>query len=705
MKLVLKGLKDLTWQTAPKPSPESGFIVLRVHYCAVCRTDAKMWNEGHRDLVFPRVPGHELIAADESGNRFVVWPGTTCGRCRYCRSGRENLCEEMKIMGFHHDGGFSDYLLAPRENLIPVPPELPSHIACFCEPVGCVLNALEKLSLKARDRMIIFGGGTLGVLIAIIAKDKGYRPTVIEKNAEKIEKLMDIFTHLDIPCVKETTESEFDASLTACPDPIAFSLGVAKLGKGGRFSFFSGLTKNEHIETNLLNLIHYKENQVHGAYGLTRAHMRDALPYLARHADLLGKLIEGIFPPSEAANIMPKVLGGDALKFILAFTPDEAAHAIGRNDLNSKKIPAGPIPPAPRSRRDLPGHIRARIPGIEPVSHHLRPAAQHKIDNKTKPLGALGTLESLAVQMSLIQGDLNPDIHRKLLLVFAGDHGITEEGVSAYPAEVTRQMVVNFLDGGAAINVLCRHNDIDLRIVDMGVNADFEDNPKLIKKKVRKSTRNFVLEPAMTAAEAHQAIRNGMDVFLKENARKKIDILGLGEMGIGNTTSATSIVCTVTGMPPTRATGRGTGVDDKGLEHKTAIIERALGHHRLDATNGIEILQKIGGFEIAGMVGAALAAASTRSAIVLDGVISTAAGLIAYLIEPAVGDYFIAGHKSVEISHQAALDHMGLLPLMDFNMRLGEGTGAAMAIEIVAAACRVMREMASFDEAGVSQKK
>ncbi|MBW2370513.1 MAG: nicotinate-nucleotide--dimethylbenzimidazole phosphoribosyltransferase [Deltaproteobacteria bacterium] len=344
------------------------------------------------------------------------------------------------------------------------------------------------------------------------------------------------------------------------------------------------------------------------------------------------------------------------------------------------------------------------IQAIKPVDQALRPSAQHKIDNKTKPLGALGKMEELAVQMSLIQKTLNPDIRRKVLLVFAGDHGITEEGVSAYPSEVTQQMVTNFLNGGAAINVLCRHHDIDIRIADMGVKADFEDHLLLFQKKVRKGTRNFALEPAMTKTELHDAVLNGMDVFFSESEKAKIDIIGLGEMGIGNTTSASAIISTVTGITPAQTTGRGTGVDDQGLQHKINVIEKALKFHQLDAKDGFEILQKIGGFEIAGMVGAALAAASTQTAIVLDGVISTAAGLVAYLIEPAIGAYFISGHKSFEVAHKAALDHMNLSPLMDFNMRLGEGTGAALAIEIVAAACRVMREMASFDEAGVSKK-
>ncbi len=345
------------------------------------------------------------------------------------------------------------------------------------------------------------------------------------------------------------------------------------------------------------------------------------------------------------------------------------------------------------------------LQAIEPVSDRLRPEAVYKIDNKTKPLGALGKLEELAVQASLVQEDLNPRLDRKALFVFAGDHGITEEGVSAYPSEVTGQMVENFLRGGAAINVLCRHHGIDLYIVDMGVNADFKNHPNLFQKKIRKGTRNFALEEAMTSREAEEAVTAGMDVFLEENAKKRIDILGLGEMGIGNTTSASAIISAVTGISPKDATGRGTGLDDKGMERKVQIINNALNYHKPDPRNGMDILRKIGGYEIAGIAGAVLAAASQGVIVVLDGVISTAAGLIAHLLNPDIKGYLVSGHRSVESGQHAALAHMGMDPVIDFQMRLGEGTGAAMTMNIVDAACRIMREMASFDDAGVSNKE
>ena len=352
----------------------------------------------------------------------------------------------------------------------------------------------------------------------------------------------------------------------------------------------------------------------------------------------------------------------------------------------------------------LPDSLRSLIGAITPPQEDLRPGAQRKIDNKTKPLGALGKLEDLAVQLSLIQNSLNPAITTKALFVFAGDHGIAAEGVSAFPAEVTGQMVQNFLAGGAAINVICRHHDIAINVVDMGVNADFEDHPILLQKKVRKGTRNFAVENAMSPEEAAQALENGAAVFNAAHNRRPIDIVGLGEMGIANTTSATAIICAVTGVSPFEATGRGTGVDDMGLEHKTKVIQKALDLHKPDPADGFDILQRLGGFEVAGIAGAALAAASQGTAVVLDGVISTAAGLIAYLINPDIQGYLIAGHRSVEVSQKAALEHMQLKPVIDFGMRLGEGTGAAMTIDVVDAACRIMREMASFDEAEVSQQ-
>lgn len=340
---------------------------------------------------------------------------------------------------------------------------------------------------------------------------------------------------------------------------------------------------------------------------------------------------------------------------------------------------------------------------ITPLSEGTLGPAQTKIDGKTKPLGALGRLEELAVQMSRIQCDLSPTIRRKTVFVFAGDHGITEEGVSAYPSEVTAQMVNNFLNGGAAINVLCRHYQIELKVVDMGVNQPFVPHPNLIDKKVARGTRNFSREPAMSHSQMIQGIENGISTFLNAHEHGPIQIVGMGEMGIGNTTSASAIISAITGISAAETAGRGTGIDDQGLKNKTEVIARALEFHQLSPRDGFGVLQKVGGFEIAGITGAVLAAASKKCAVVLDGVISTAAGLLAYVINPQVKDYLIAGHRSQEIAHRAALAHMGLEPIVDFQMRLGEGTGAAIAIDVVESACKIMCQMASFEEAKVSQ--
>lgn len=352
-----------------------------------------------------------------------------------------------------------------------------------------------------------------------------------------------------------------------------------------------------------------------------------------------------------------------------------------------------------------PVEIGEVIGNIRGSKVELMPAAQHKIDLKTKPLGALGTIEDLAVRMALIKGDLNPSADKKALLVFAGDHGVAEEGVSAFPAEVTPQMVQNFLNGGAAINILCKHHDIDISVIDMGVNYDFGSINGLIDMKVRKGTRNFAHEEAMTSEEVVIALENGMTVLLEKYIEKPFEIIGLGEMGIANTTSASAIISVVTGIKATDAVGRGTGIDDKVFKHKTAVIERALNLHKPIADDGFDILRKIGGYEIAGIAGAVLAAASKQVPVVLDGVISTAAGLIAYLLNPKVGDYLFAGHKSVEIGQKKALEFMDLKPIVDLGMRLGEGTGAAIAMNIIDSACRIMRDMASFEDAGVTNKE
>lgn len=698
MKLILTGLGKLEIRPDDQKTDtiETQFIKTDVLCCAICRTDAKMWEQGHRDLIFPRVLGHEMVVKDQKCQQYIVWPGKSCGVCKFCKTNRENLCEDMKITGFHMDGGFASQAILPKKSLIPLPDGLDIHVACFAEPVGCVINAFEKLSFTKTDRILIYGSGTMGLITALYAQYLGLIPLVIEKDETKIKHVAPFLAATDIICTKETHESEFDLVINTCADYIAFSQAIAKVGKGGQISFFSGISKNEQIETNLLNLIHYKEAIVSGVYGMTRDHMRKAIPFMQTHETELKLLIEEIAVPQKAPELMATVLSGKHLKYILDF---DLAGDMQQVDVRQKSRTPGII----LKDIDPQSLCRKIIEDIIPLSDSLLAAATAKIDEKTKPLGALGRMEDLAVQMSLIQNDLNPEIRQKNLFVFAGDHGITEEGVSAYPSEVTPQMVDNFLNGGAAINVLCRHHNIDMKVVDMGVNYDFIPHPDLIMKKVAKGTKNFAIEDAMTKQQMILGLENGMTTFLDSYDRHPIDIVGLGEMGIGNTTSASAIICVITGILPAQATGRGTGVDDKGLVHKTEVIEKVLNFHTIDPGNGFEILQKIGGFEIAGIAGAVLAAASKKTAIVLDGVISTAAGLVAYVINPAIRKYLISGHKSVEKAQEAALSHMGLTPMIDLNMRLGEGTGAALAIDMADAACKIMTQMASFDEAKVAK--
>ncbi len=707
LQLKLTGLKQLELldQAALQVPPDQSQALVDVLACAICRTDAKMWEQGQRDLIFPRVLGHEMIVRDKAGERFIVWPGSSCGICSYCLSGKENLCDDMQILGFHHDGGFAHQALVPASSLIPVPGQLDNHVACFAEPVGCVINAFDKLPLADGKKLLILGGGTLGLIAALYARHLGLEPLILEKDEAKIRKIKPILVEENLVCYKETHQSLFELVINTCPDYIAFCQAITKVDKGGHISFFSGISKNETLETNLVNLIHYKEATVSGAYGMKQSDMERAIPFLVSHAASLARLIEEVVSPERAPALMPEVLSGKRLKYILDFTGVNSA---------VKEVRRGeqPVEPGAEHKDLTPWQVnlsegrlcRQVVESICPLDNHLQAEAEAKIDDKAKPLGSLGQLEGLAVTLSRIQGTLNPRVERRGMLVFAADHGVVEEGVSAYPAEVTGQMVDNYLNGGAAINVICRRYDIDMRIVDMGVKKDFSPHPDLIQAKVAAGTRNMALQTAMTHEQAIQALENGMQAFFSLNeAKAPLQILGLGEMGIGNTTSASAIISVVTGITPAQATGRGTGVDDEGLKHKTEVIEKILAFHQLDSSNGLKILTAIGGFELAGIAGAALAAASQGCAVVLDGVISTAAGLIAYLLNPAIKDYLIAGHKSVEAAQSAALEYMGLVPVVDLGMRLGEGTGSALTIDLAATACQLMREMASFDEAKISR--
>ena len=343
------------------------------------------------------------------------------------------------------------------------------------------------------------------------------------------------------------------------------------------------------------------------------------------------------------------------------------------------------------------------ISRIRPLDQEAMAAAGARQDLLTKPQGSLGRLESLSIQLAGITGQSRPRIEHKVVAVMAGDHGVVAEGVSAYPQEVTPQMVLNFLSGGAAINVLAKHVGARVVIVDMGMAADMQAHPQLVSRKVAAGTANIAKGPAMTPDQAAESLLSGAEVVEAEIARG-LDILATGEMGIGNTTPSAVIACAVTGWPPSEIVGRGTGVDNAGLKRKIRAVEDALRVNNPNPGDGLDLLSKVGGFEIGGLAGAILVAAANRRPVVIDGFISTAAAIIAATLAPQVRDYLIAAHCSQELGHRLMLDWLGVTPLLDMHMRLGEGTGAALAMSVVEASCRILDEMATFGEAGVSEK-
>jgi nicotinate-nucleotide--dimethylbenzimidazole phosphoribosyltransferase len=340
---------------------------------------------------------------------------------------------------------------------------------------------------------------------------------------------------------------------------------------------------------------------------------------------------------------------------------------------------------------------------IHPVDVSLREKAQARLDRLTKPLGSLGRLEELAASYVAISGELKPNVPRGVVFTFAADHGVTLEGVSAYPREVTPQMVLNFLRGGAGVNVLARHAGVDVRVVDIGVDYEFGAVPGLLARKVMKGTNNLAVESAMTRSQAEQAVMIGVELAT-EVVREGIGLIGTGEMGIGNTTPSAAITAVMTGRPVADVTGCGTGIDESSRRHKIAVIERALDRHRPDMMDPLDVLTKVGGLEIAGLAGVILGAAAARVPIVLDGFIAGAAALIAVGLQPLCREYLIASHRSVEQGHRVVLDHLRLKPLLDLDLRLGEGTGACLGMDLVCAAIKIYTEMATFDEAGVSDK-
>jgi nicotinate-nucleotide--dimethylbenzimidazole phosphoribosyltransferase len=337
------------------------------------------------------------------------------------------------------------------------------------------------------------------------------------------------------------------------------------------------------------------------------------------------------------------------------------------------------------------------LPKIERPDRALLSLLQKHLDNLTKPPGSLGRLEELARQFGLMRHSTEPVLNKRAIFTFAADHGVSRAGVSAYPREVTAQMVFNFLSGGAAINVLCRHYGIQNVVVDVGVDFDFPELAGLVSKKVSRGTENFHERPAMTEQQAIQSIEAGMQLA------DGYDLIGTGEMGIGNTTPSAAILAVLAGVPVEEVVGRGTGVDDERLRHKTKVLQESLLRHKPDPNNALDVLAKVGGFEIGAIAGLILGAASRRIPVVVDGFISGAGAMIATRLEPACRDYLFFSHLSRERGHKRMMEFFDARPILDLDLCLGEGTGAAIAMDVINAAVRIYNEMATFESASISK--
>lgn len=347
--------------------------------------------------------------------------------------------------------------------------------------------------------------------------------------------------------------------------------------------------------------------------------------------------------------------------------------------------------------------LQKLIGRILPANHSLEALAQAHLDDLTKPRGSLGRLEEIAMKYVLATGNPTPLLKKKKICCFAADHGVAAEGVSAFPAEVTPQMVYNMLAGGAAINVLTRNAQIDLDVVDIGVNHDFPPLQGLARIKVKHGSRNMATGAAMTEEDALKALLAGAGLAAEADGAG-YHLLGTGEMGIANTTSATALYSVLLGLPVEAVTGRGTGIDDARLEHKKNIIRQSIAVNASRCTSPFGVLAALGGYEIAAITGFILGAAACRLPVVADGFISSAGAVVAMKLCPAAGDYLFFSHLSSEPGHRVVLEELGTRPILDLDLRLGEGTGAALAMQIIEAAVKVYNEMATFSSAGVSEK-
>ncbi len=348
--------------------------------------------------------------------------------------------------------------------------------------------------------------------------------------------------------------------------------------------------------------------------------------------------------------------------------------------------------------------LKRTIESIKPINPDYIANACRRLDSLTKPRGSLGKLEEFAKRVVAITENTKPRLDKKAVFVLAGDHGVVEEGVSAYPKEVTREMVYNFLRGGAGINALSRHTGADVFVVDVGVDWDFRGTEGLIIKKVKRGTKNFIKEPVMTVDEAKKCVEVGIELA-EDKIRRRYNFIAVGDMGMGNTTPSAAVICAFTGLNPKEVVGHGTGINDDVWNHKIITVEKALELHNPDPNSAIDILSKLGGFEIGGIAGVILGGASRRVPVVVDGFVSSAGATVALGICPNVKDYIFFSHKSAEGGHGLVLKKLGVEPILDLDMRLGEGTGAVLGMFIIEAGIKAYNEMATFEEAGVSRKQ
>jgi len=352
--------------------------------------------------------------------------------------------------------------------------------------------------------------------------------------------------------------------------------------------------------------------------------------------------------------------------------------------------------------------LNKTISAIKTPDNAMSEKALKHLSGQARPAGSLGMLESLSARLAGIAGTLDVKLKNKVIITCAGDHGVVEEGVSLFPQDVTPQMVYNFVNGGASVNILARHAGASVFVADLGVKYDFETTLPIFHKKVRKSTSNFTKGPAMTRDEAVRSLEAGIEIveeLLKKESR--IDMLGTGDMGIGNTTPSSAVIAVFSGIAVEKLTGRGTGIDDNALKNKIKVIEKGIALNKPDPKDAVDVLMKVGGFEIGGLAGLVLGAAAHGIPVVCDGLISTAGALIACVLAPPAREYLFASHRSQEIGHRYMHEYLKLEPVLDLKLRLGEGTGAALAMEILDAATRVLADIKTFEEVNIEdvQKK